>query len=239
MLKIEAQKVTMSAMSAMVAHYDTAGAGLDRFQPIVTPVGYPGENYDRDSGVPLNQAHKDGFLDRFWDRGDSPHTLYTNTLARCEGLLLMLPDSGNRGASLPQTSSSIQSPIYPRCMHPRLESQVGKRNPIPHIFVIDATYINCCCPNFQMPSETQIAGHQFLRRHLSLWGNRQSLPDLDIVYEDTTSVAGIPWKKSIRAPVAVPFEAKNMPAGGEPIDLSKGHAGNEELYVVEGGWAHR
>jgi len=151
----------------------------------------------------------------------------------------MLPESGNRGAFLPETSSRIRSPMCPRCKLPRLESQLGKSDTIPHIFVIDAVYISCCCPNFQMPSETQMAGHHFLRRHSSLWEDGQSSPELDIVYEETTSAAGIPWEKSIRAPVAVPFEAKNMPIGGQTIDPLKGHAGNEELHVVEGGCAHR
>jgi hypothetical protein len=58
----------------MSAHYDAAGAGLNRFQPIVTPDSYPGEHYDSNSGITLTTEDKKGFSDRFWDRGDSLHS---------------------------------------------------------------------------------------------------------------------------------------------------------------------
>ena len=109
----------------------------------------------------------------------------------------------------------------------------------PYILVIDMLYINCCCPHLHIPGEAQLEGYPFLRRHLSLWNNGQSSTMVDLEHEDTMRAVGRPWEKSIRAPAAVPFEAKNMPAGGESIDLSKGYAGNEELHNVEGGWEHR
>lgn len=151
----------------------------------------------------------------------------------------MFLESVNQGAFLPGTSSSIQSPICPRCKQPRPESQLEKSNAIPHIFVVDMLNVSCCCPYLHIPSEAQLEGYPFLRRHLSLWNNGQSSTKVDREHENTTRAAGGPWEKSIRAPAAVPFETKNMPAGGESIDLSTGYAGNEELHNVEGGWEYR
>lgn len=53
----------------VMAHYDAAGGGLDRFQPIVTPTSYPGNHYDSTVGIALSQGDKEGFADRFWGRG--------------------------------------------------------------------------------------------------------------------------------------------------------------------------
>lgn len=59
----------------MLEHYDAAGASLDRFQPIVTPVGYLGEQYNGHSRLHFTEAYKEGFLNRFWDRGNFTSTL--------------------------------------------------------------------------------------------------------------------------------------------------------------------
>jgi len=91
-----------------------------------------------------------------------------------------------------------------------------------------------------MPSEKEMAGYHFLRRHSSLWEKGQVSPDLDVVYEENTNASHLPWETSIRAPVAVPFVAENMPLGGQSIDPSEGHAGEgEEVRAVESGWVHR
>jgi hypothetical protein len=39
----------------------------------------------------------------------------------------------------------------------------------------------------------------------------------------------------------VPFEAKNMPAGGESINPAERHTGgeDEDLHVEQANWAHR
>jgi hypothetical protein len=67
----------------MAAHYDAAGGGLDRFQPIVTPERYPGEHYDSTLGIQLSAGDKEGFSDRFWDREiDSRDTSGNKTLER-------------------------------------------------------------------------------------------------------------------------------------------------------------
>ena len=52
----------------MAAHYDAAGGGLDRFQPILTPESYPGNHYDSALGIDLSPEDKEGFSDRFWGR---------------------------------------------------------------------------------------------------------------------------------------------------------------------------
>lgn len=152
--------------------------------------------------------------------------------------MLILPESGNQGAFLPGASSSIQSPICPRCKRPRPESQLETSSAIPHIFVTDM-YVSCCCPNFEMPNEAQLESHPFLRRHLSLWNNGVSSENSEMEDENTKRATGVPWEKSIRAPAAVPFETKNLPVGGESIDFSKEYVGNAELHNVEGGWKHQ
>lgn len=57
--------------AAMASHYDAAGGGLDRFQPIVTPTNYPGTHYDSTVGISLSQGDQEGFADRFWGREDN------------------------------------------------------------------------------------------------------------------------------------------------------------------------
>lgn len=64
-------------VSLMLEHFDAAGAGLDRFQLIVTPIGYLGEQYNGHSPIHFNETYKEGFLDRFWDRGNFTSTLNT------------------------------------------------------------------------------------------------------------------------------------------------------------------
>lgn len=90
-----------------------------------------------------------------------------------------------------------------------------------------------------MPNEAQLESHPFLRRHLSLWNNGVSSENSEMEDENTKRATGVPWEKSIRAPAAVPFETKNLPVGGESIDLSKEYVGNAELHNVEGGWKHQ
>jgi hypothetical protein len=148
---------------------------------------------------------------------------------------------GNRGAFLPETHSSIRSPLCPRCKLPRLEAQLGKGENSPRLPAIDGVYSTCCCPDIRLPNEKEMMSHHFLRRHLSLWEKGQVSPDLEVVCEEDANTADHLWEKSDRTSMADPFPAKNMPLGDQSIDPLEGHAGgqDEELHVVEGGWAHR
>jgi len=210
----------------MAAHYDAAGGGLDRFQPIVTPDSYPGEHYDSTLGIHLSVGDREGFSDRFWDREIDSQDI----------------SGGRRGAFLPEAHSSVRSPLCPRCKLPRLlEAQLGKGENSPRLPAIDGVYSTCCCPDIRLPNEKEMMSHHFLRRHSSLWEKGQLSPDLEVVCEEDTNTADLIGEKSIQASMADPFPAKNMPLGGQSIDSLEGHAGGqyEELDVVEGVWAHR
>lgn len=141
--------------------------------------------------------------------------------------------AGNPGAFPAGTHSNVQSPICPRCKLPRVEAQVGRAEGSPHLLAIDGEYYSCCCPDIRMPDEAAMVGHQFLRRHSSLWEKGRLSPGLDVVYEDDTNTG------TIRTPVEHPFDAKNMPSSGQSIVLLERQAGveDEEIRAVKRTWA--
>ena len=214
----------------MAAHYDAAGGGLDRFQPIVTPMNHPGTHYDSRVGISLSQGDKEGFADRFWGRvvdslhpsgSVQPRKLILRTVLTFAGL------SRHQPAFLHESHSSIRSPRCPRFKLPRTEAHFEKEDGPSHIPAIDGVYSSCCCPDIQMPSGKAAAGPRFLRRHSSLWENLDPL----------SSALDLETDKDL----PVPFEAKNMPEGGEPINPVERHTGgeDEDLHVAKANWAHR
>jgi len=208
----------------MAAHCNTAGAGLDRFQPIETLGIYPGEHCDNNMGIKSTHGDQAVLLDRFWGR---------------ENRSLHSGHAGHRGAFLPAPSRGIRSPMCPRCKLLRVEAQLERDYATSNVFVIDGVHSICCCPNIQMPSEKQMASHPFLRRHSRLWAGQPALGP-DVVCEEDIGASDTLYEKLIRAPVAVTFEPNNMPFGGESINPLEGHAGKyEDVHVVEGGWINR
>jgi len=211
----------------MAAHYDAAGGGLDRFQPIVTPIGYPGNHYDSMEGIHLNVEDQAGFVDRFWGRGLDPRGSSRR-------------GSDHRGAFLPEIHSSIRSPMCPQCKLPRAEMQPAKLDGTAHVPAIDGVYSSCCCPDIRMLGDKTTTGAHFLRRHSSLWEKGPSSPGPDILGEDEANTTNPLWDTSTRAPTGLSFEGKNMAQGGPSSNSVEGHAGAEDgdHPVVKGGWPH-
>ena len=222
-----------------MAHWDAAGGGLGRFQPIVTPDSYPGNHYDSTTGIDLEEGDKLGFADRFWGRGtDAPHST-GQSLQLDLALMLMFADFIVYQSPTIAKAHIIQSPVCSMCKLPKLEAHHDEACTLPRLRSIDGVRSSCSCPDIGMPDDTKVAGSHFSRRHSSLWENPLS-SGLDVLCEEDDR-SGTIWENAVRAPIAVAFQAENMPKGGLSIDAMEGHAGgeDEDLRIVKGGWALR
>lgn len=211
----------------MAAHYDAAGGGLDRFQPIVTPTNHPGTHYDSRVGISLSRGDKEGFADRFWGRAvDSLHPSGRVQSPKLifKPVLTFAGLSSHQPAFPHESHSSIRSPRCPRCRLPQTEAQFEKEDAPSHIPAIDGVYYSCCCPDIQMPSGQAAAGPRIVRRHSSLW-------------EQDPWSAAVDLETDKHLPVL--FEATNVPEGVERSNAGERHTGgeDEDLHVVKATWA--
>lgn len=139
-------------------------------------------------------------------------------------LTLAVPSRSHQSAYLHEHLSSIRSPTCTRCKLPRSEAHSEKGDSPPRIPAIDGIHSSCCCPDVQRPTD-KIGDGPRLRRHSSLWER------------DEVVTPGLDAENDKR--LALPFEAKNMPGGGEAINHLESHIGyeDEDLHVVKANWA--